>query len=71
MELIKKVLSDEYMSESQSRMFQLRVGMTSRALDAGKSTEEIADILKADADTAEKYIGLIKAARNRELYNVE
>lgn len=62
MELIKKWLSDEYMPESQVRAFQLKVGKTRKALDAGKSYEEIAEILKDNVETAKGYVAFVKAA---------
>lgn len=65
MELIKKMASDEYMPESQVRKLQMRVGQTAKALEAGKSIEEIAEILKADVHTAEEYIKICKKAEYR------
>ena len=66
MELIKKVLSDEKMPESQARAFQVKVGRTAKAIDAGKTIEEIAEILHADKDTAEAYVELVNKARRRK-----
>jgi hypothetical protein len=64
MELIKKMASDEYMPESQVRALQLRIGKTAKALEAGKTVEEIAEILKSDVATAEEYIRICKEADN-------
>lgn len=62
MELIKKWMANEPMPESQKRALQRKVGMARKALDVGKTVEEIAEILKVDEDTAKYYIAFIKAA---------
>lgn len=65
MELIKKCTSDEYMTESEARRFQMRVGTVANALKAGKSIEEIAEILKTNVETAEEYVKLCRYAESR------
>ena len=65
MELIKKWASDEYMPESQVRALQMKVGKTAKALKAGKTIEEIAEILKTDVSTAAEYIKICKEAEKR------
>ena len=65
MELIKKWASDEYMPESQVRKLQIKVGMTAKALETGKTIDEIAEILKTDVSTAEEYIKICKEAEYR------
>lgn len=67
MELIKKWASDEYMSESQVSVLQVNVGKTAKALKAGKSIEEIAEILKTDVATAEEYVKICDEAAKRKL----
>lgn len=66
MELIKKVLSDEKMSKSQAYVFQVKAGRTAKAIDAGKTIEEIMEILNADKETAEAYVELVNKARRRK-----
>ena len=65
MELIKKWASDEYMPESQIRVLQMKVGKTAKALEAGNTIEEIAEILKTDVTTAEEYVKICKEAEYR------
>lgn len=65
MELIKKWASDEYMPESQVRTLQMKIGKTAKALEAGKSIGEIAEILKTDVATAEEYIRICREAEYR------
>lgn len=65
MELIKKWASDEYMPESQVRVLQMKVGKTAKALEAGKTIEEIAEILNTDTTTAEEYVKICKEAEYR------